>query len=91
MSTVTDVNQETREILFHARNNFLFYQGEVYVKKENPEFDVPQGGFDSAEVAEMVGLYILHCLRHLPVTAALYRDDGCVLSRLSDFGTDPLT
>ena len=88
MSTITNIDQQTQDILFQARNTFLFYQGEIYVKKNNPEFDVPQGGFDSAEVSEMVGLYILHCLRDLPVTAAIYRDDGCVLSRLTPFETE---
>ena len=41
--------------------------------KDNSDFAVPQGGFDRAEVAEMLGLYILHCLRHLPVILAIYK------------------
>ena len=53
------------------------------MKKDNPEFDVPMGAYDSAEVCELVVLFVLHKLRHLPVSVALYRDDGCVLSRLS--------
>ena len=90
MSIVTNIDQKTREILFYARNNFLFYQGEIYVMKDNSDFAVPQGGFDKAEVAEMLGLYILHCLRHLPVIAAIYNnnDDGYLLSRLSPFKTE---
>ena len=88
MSIVTNIDQKTREILFYARNNFLFYQGEIYVMKDNSDFAVPQGGFDKAEVAEMLGLYILHCLRHLPVIAAIYNDDGYLLSRLSPFETE---
>ena len=46
------------------------------------------GAFDSAEVCELVGLYILHKLKDLPVVSALYRDDGIILSRLSRFETE---
>ena len=41
------------------------------------------GAYDSAEICELIVLFVLHRLRHLPVSVALYRDDGCGLSRLS--------
>ena len=82
-STITEINEKTKQIIYHCRKNFLIYQSEVWVKKDNPEFDVPMGAYDSAEVCELVVLYVLHKLRHLPVSVALYRDDGCALSRLS--------
>ena len=84
-STFTNIEEKTKEIIFHVRKTFLFYQGEAYVKKNSPDFDVPQGSFDSAEVCELVGLYILSKLNNLPagIISALYRDDGIVLSRLS--------
>ena len=40
------------------------------MKKDNPEFDVPMGAYDSAEVCELVVLFVLHKLRHLPVSVA---------------------
>ena len=88
VSTITDVSEKTKEILYHVRKTFLFYQNEPWVKKDDPEFDVPMGAFDSAEVCELVGLYILHKLKDLPVVSALYRDDGIILSRLSRFETE---
>ena len=58
-STFTNIEQKTKDIIFHARKTFLFYQGEPYVKKNAPDFDCPMGAHDSAEVCELVGLYIL--------------------------------
>ena len=48
------------------------------------------GAHDSAEVCELVGLYILSKLANLSdgITTAIYRDDGVVLSRLSRFETE---
>ena len=55
--------------------------GKVWVKKENPEFDVPMGSFDGAEICEIVGLYILEKLINSNIglskeRTGLYRDDG---------------
>ena len=59
--------------MYHVRRCFLFHQSEPWVKKDNPEFDVPQGAFDSAEVSDLCGLHILHKLREefsgIPVKA----------------------
>ena len=46
------------------------------------------GSYDSAEVTDLVGLYLLHQLKVLPVEIGLYRDDGLALSRLSAFETN---
>ena len=61
-----------------ARHSFLFINGHPWVKKENPSFDVTMGAFDGAEVAEFIGLYILHKLSSIMKISdfALYRDDG---------------
>ena len=41
-------------------------------------FDVPMGGYDSPQIADLVGLYILHVLNRIINSAqvGLYRDDG---------------
>ena len=49
----------------------------VWVKKDNPDFDVTMGSYDGAEVSELVGLYLLNLLtnefgKH---NIGLYRDD----------------
>ena len=67
------------EVIFHARKSLLFSKNEAWSKKDgNGLFDVTMGGFDGAEVCELVGMY---ALAHLPERFAasstgLYRDDG---------------
>ena len=42
------------------------------------KFDVPMGGYDSSQITDLVGLYILHVLNRIinPDHVGLYRDDG---------------
>ena len=87
-STLTEIPEKTKEIIFQVRNTFLFHRGQTYTKKVNPNCDVAMGSFDSAEITNLVGLYILSLLSHLPVVVGLYRDDGAVLSRLNPRDTE---
>ena len=43
-------------------------------------FDVTMGSYDGAEVADLVGLYLLSQLTHLNLNIGLYRDDGLAVS-----------
>ena len=58
-------------------------EGNPWIKKDNSEFDVAQGAFDSAEVCELVGLFLLSELKHIHINTGLYRDDGLAVSNLS--------
>ena len=73
----TPINEDEIELIFHCRRSFLFFGEDVFVKKENPHFSVEQGGLDSAEVSELVGLYILHKVTSiLPKEhVGIFRDD----------------
>ena len=46
------------------------------------------GLFDSAEVTDLVGLFLLSKLQGLGVTIGLYRDDGLALSPFNPQETD---
>ena len=72
------ITKADESMVFMARRSFLFMNGQPWVKKENPAFDVTMGAFDGAEVAEFVGLFILHRLSFIMNYSdfALYRDDG---------------
>ena len=50
-------------------------------KDGNPLFNVTLGSFDSADVCELVGLYLLNKFKPLFVTSnvGLYRDDGVAI------------
>ena len=63
----------------NARKSLLFYNDAFWVKKQGNElFDVAMGSYDGAEVADLVGLFILHTLgREIKdLDIGLYRDDG---------------
>ena len=69
----------------HSRQTFLFSDGEAWVKKKGEKFDVAMGSYDSAEVAELVGLFLLNGLENLipQQYIGLYRDDGLAVTNLS--------
>ena len=53
------ISDEDKRLFFHVRKSYLINEGKPWVKKENENFDVTQGAFDSAEVSELVGLFLL--------------------------------
>ena len=48
------------------------------------------GSYDGAESTDLVGLFLLHQLKHLPVSLGLYRDDGLAASPLTARLTEKL-
>ena len=79
------ITDEEKSIIIHCRRNFLFFQNDIYVKKDNPDFDNGQGSLDSAEVSELVGLFILHKQEDLikKESTALFRDDMIIAEKLT--------
>ena len=76
------IPKSDKDMVFTTRRSFLFVNDQPWVKQENPAFDVTMGSFDGAEVAEFVGLFLLHKLTSIMHLSdfALYRDDGiCAL------------
>ena len=60
---------------------FLFHKNSPWVKKDcdnNNLFDVPMGAFDSCEVCELCGIFLLSKITNIidPRSVGLYRDDG---------------
>ena len=70
-------------IILQTKKSLLFKDGKPWVKKGNKQFDVTMGSWDGAEVADLVGLYILSKLTVLNIQVGLYRDDGLAVSGLS--------
>lgn len=54
--SITIVKDEEIDIILHARKSVLETDGDVWMKKDCPEFDVTMGGLDGAEVCETTGL-----------------------------------
>ena len=76
----TFLSELATKIVIHARRTILFDGSNTWCKKENSRFDVGMGAFDGAEVAELIGLYMLDLVVNvhqvLPRNSfGLYRDD----------------
>ena len=76
--SLTYVPQSVIDVILHCRKSFLFESGNIWIKKDEPEFDVAMGSYDGAEICELVGLYVLHLLEKEfgSDCFGLYRDDG---------------
>ena len=69
------------QIILTSRKSCLFDGQSLWVKKSNPDHDVTMGSWDGAEVAELIGLYILFRLTEVKKIfnkqdIGLFRDDG---------------
>ena len=82
------ISAEEEEILMHCRKSFLFFNGEIFVKKENPEFSVEQGSLDSAEISELVGQFILSQMSEIipKEQHGIYRDDSLMVLKTTGRG-----
>ena len=62
----------------HCLKALLFNKNDVWVKKDNTDFDVTVGSYDGAEVCELVRLYILDILtkQYGHDKIGFYRADG---------------
>ena len=74
--TYKHFSDDDKKLFLHVRKSYLVNEENLWIKKENENFDVAQGAFDSAEVRELVGLFLLSQMTHLSINPGLFRDDG---------------
>ena len=70
------------EIILHAKKNLLYSNGAPWQKinSDNSVFDLPMGGWDSAEACELVGSFLLDQLAPLcEGNVGIYRDDALMI------------
>ena len=83
----TKITNQDINIIKQCRRTILKNNRDTWIKKNN-NFDVPMGAFDSAELSDLIGLYILHTLTRFSFLnisdVGLYRDDGLILIRNSN-------
>ena len=53
-----DITKEQYEIILACRKTVLKNNGSTWVKSGSDNFDVPMGGYDSSQIADLVSLYI---------------------------------
>ena len=58
----TDITEEEIEIILSSRKSVLSDSRRSWVKSHVDNFDVPMGAYDSAQVVDLVGIYILDTL-----------------------------
>ena len=84
---ITEITNHDISIIKHSRKTLLFNNNQPWQKKSgDPDFDVPMGCYDGAEVCKLAGIYILNKLSNIIDIGSigLYRDDGLgILESLS--------
>ena len=80
----------TRSSPSSARRNFLFFQNETWVKRQNADFDVGMEYPDSAQISELCGLFLLSEMLMPKEELDLYRDDGLAVVELPGPKTEGL-
>ena len=76
--SVTTIEEKVIKTIYNARKSLLFGKENVWVKNDNPEFDITMLSYDSEELCELVGLYLLDLLtkESAKQNTGLCRDDG---------------
>ena len=76
----TDIADEEIEIIQACRKSILSDNRRTWVKSHVDNFDVPLGAYDSAQVADLIGICILDTLCRIVnlEQVGLYRDDGII-------------
>ena len=65
-------------MICHSTKKLIKNYDSSWIKTGLDNFDVPMGGYDLAQIADLVGLYILNTLTRIidPIQIRLYHDDG---------------
>ena len=69
------------ETIFHARKSLPFDDNNTWIKREGVHFDVTMGAYDSAEVCDLGGTYLLSLIaeKYNKNDIGLFRDDGLAI------------
>ena len=70
------------DLVLKTKEAILFHAGRPWIKRGGKPFNVTMGSWDGAEVADLVGLYLLSKLAVLGLNVGLYRDDGLAAVKL---------
>ena len=89
---LTNITQQEIKIIKHCRKTFLFFKGESWIKLKDEDHDNPMGCLDGAEIAELIGLYLLFGLKKFikKEHTALFRDDLVAVVNLTGPQVDRL-
>ena len=80
-----EISEEDRELFTYTNMSILVHNGTTWVKKGDTNFDITMGSYSGAECCDLVGLFLLSKLAHLPIKAGAYRDDFLSVCSLAPF------
>lgn len=82
-SRFTNITQQDRQIIIHAKRSLLYHQNSPWKKKNSDNmFDVTMGSYDGAETCELIGTYMLSLIApKFKDEVGLYRDDGIAVCK----------
>ena len=75
-----DITNEQYEIILACMKTVIKNNETRWIKSGLGNFDVPKRGYDSSQIADLVGLYILNVFTRIisPEQLGLYHDDGLI-------------
>ena len=81
-----EITDKQYQLMLACRKTVLKNNDTTWIKTGLDNFDVPKGGYDSAQIADLVALYILNALCKIvdPIQIRLYHDDGILYIPDSD-------
>ena len=79
----TILTRVDKQIILSSCKNLLYTEKGAWVKSQGWTHDVTMGSYPGAEIAELVGLYLLHQMKLERIEPILCRDDGYCSANLS--------
>ena len=78
-----EIFEEDKDIIVETKKSLLYMNNECWTKKGD-NFDVDQGALDSAEVCDLVGIFLISKLQEpeIKANAGIFRDDGLAVTSL---------
>ena len=59
---IEGIDKNVLKVIMHSPKSLLFDLDHIWVKNENPNFDVTMRSYDGTELCELTGFYILNVL-----------------------------
>ena len=80
-----EISEDDRELFAYTNMSILVHNNTTWVKKGDTNFDITMGSYSGAECCDIVGLFLLSRLQHLPIKVGAYRDDFLSVCALTPF------
>ena len=84
-ASLVEISEEDKELFIYTKMSILVNDNTSWVKKGDVNFDVTMGAWDGAEACDLVGLFLLSKLQHLPINVGAFRDDVLAVCSLTPF------